>query len=119
MTQARKRLDGARDALTSGHPDLGTSAAYYAMLYAARAALSERNLYAKTHGGVWSRFSEAFVANGIFDRELFREATAAQKTGELGDYEAQPASAQLAGQIIESADRFVRAIAEMLGDPGS
>ncbi|MDQ3571955.1 MAG: HEPN domain-containing protein [Actinomycetota bacterium] len=32
LLQARERLAGARDALASGHPDLGASAAYYAML---------------------------------------------------------------------------------------
>lgn len=31
---ARERLAGARDALSSGHPDLAASAAYYAILYA-------------------------------------------------------------------------------------
>ena len=40
MAAARERLAGARDALVAGHPGLFVSAAYYAMLYAARAALS-------------------------------------------------------------------------------
>ncbi len=61
MASARGRLAGARDALDTGHPDLAASAAYYSMLYAARAALSEADLYAKTHSGVWALFAERIV----------------------------------------------------------
>lgn len=38
MAEARERLAGAADALTSGHPGLAASGAYYAMLYAAKPA---------------------------------------------------------------------------------
>lgn len=116
MLAARERLAGARDALAADHPGLAASAAYYAMLYAARAALSERERYAKTHSGTWSLFSEAFVVAGRFSHELFREATAAQKTRELGDYEARPPSGPEASAIVEAADRFVDAVAAMVGE---
>jgi uncharacterized protein (UPF0332 family) len=50
------------------------SAAYYAMLYAARAALSEQDRYAKTHSGTWTLFRETFVRDGRFDPALARAA---------------------------------------------
>ena len=40
MDQARDRAATAREILASGHLEAAVSAAYYAMLYAARAALS-------------------------------------------------------------------------------
>ncbi len=36
------------------------------MLYAARAALSEEDLYAKTHSGSWTLFNDAFVRTSRF-----------------------------------------------------
>jgi len=56
MSQARDRLAIAREVFTSGHREGSVSAAYYAMLYAARAALSEDDDHARTHRGTWNRF---------------------------------------------------------------
>jgi uncharacterized protein (UPF0332 family) len=52
-------------------PDVGD--AYYAILYAARSALSERDRNAKTHRGIWAIFSEKFVASRDIDAELARD----------------------------------------------
>ncbi|MGH3031399.1 MAG: HEPN domain-containing protein [Gaiellaceae bacterium] len=62
MAMARDRLALARTALDAGFPSGAVSAAYYAMLSAARAALSEEERLAKTHSGAWSLFHESFVA---------------------------------------------------------
>jgi uncharacterized protein (UPF0332 family) len=91
------------------------NATYYAMLYAARAALSEEDLYAKTHKGVWRLFSERFVASGRFERALFAEAQRAQELRLLGDYEARDVPSDEAKAIVEEAERFVAAVSEMLG----
>jgi uncharacterized protein (UPF0332 family) len=64
MAMARDRARTARAALTSGSPSSATSLAYYAMLYAARAALSEEDLNARTDGGTWQLFRETFVDRG-------------------------------------------------------
>ena len=116
MDSARERLAGARVALASDLPDLAAGAAYYAMLYAARAALSERDVYAKTHSGVWTSFEEQFVIGGAFDPELVAEARRAQQIRELGDYEARPPSEEDARLVVEHAGRFVTAVDEMLGE---
>lgn len=110
MQQARDRLAGAHRALASGDHSIAASAAYYAMLYAARAALSERDLHSKTHGGVWSLFSRTFVAPSTFDRDVFRQATTAQQIRELGDYEAKPPSPEQATELIDAAEHFLGAI---------
>ena len=49
MEQARDRLAVAQEVIESGHPAAAESSAYYAMLNAARAALSEQDEHAKSH----------------------------------------------------------------------
>jgi uncharacterized protein (UPF0332 family) len=61
---AQRRLATARQ-VVDDDPAASLSAAYYAMLYAARAALSESDVYARTHSGIWHKFRRAFVEGGI------------------------------------------------------
>jgi len=51
-------------------PSTALSAAYYAMLYAARAALSERDISTKTHRGLWHELRRVFVETGELDVDL-------------------------------------------------
>jgi uncharacterized protein (UPF0332 family) len=95
------------------------SAAYYAMLYAARAALSERDTYAKTHAGTWYEFREAFVATGLFDSDLAADAQRVQPAREQADYEAWRAPEAEARRIVELAGSFVAAVRALVGDDHS
>lgn len=115
MAAARDRLDLARVAHESGHPEGALSAAYYAMLYAARAALSEEDRYAKTHSGTWHLFRETFVAAAQFDPALEKEASATQKPREDADYDAASISTERAKEVVDLAHRFVAAVSAMLG----
>lgn len=122
MDEARDRLEVARQVVKSGHPGSVVNAAYYAMLNAARAALSERGEHAKTHSGTWTLFSATFVATGEFDRDLSVLARKAKDAREKGDYEAAPPSAQEAAEFVAGAAEFVTAIESLLldaGDPDS
>jgi uncharacterized protein (UPF0332 family) len=116
MARARDQLAAARASLESGFPPAALSLAYYAMLYAARAALSEEDRYAKTHSGTWLLFQRTFVETGRFDGELSR---AAQKTLPVRletDYEARDVSTVEAEDVIDLAARFVAAIEELYPD---
>lgn len=115
LAQAHERLAAARDLLVTGHPETAASAAYYAMLYAARAALSEHDRYAKSHSGVWSQFGELFVHPQRFPAELARQAAQARRTREQGDYEAVGLALADAEQLTANAERFVAAVGQMLG----
>lgn len=117
MASARERLGAARAALTAGFPSSAVSDAYYAVLYAARAALSEEDLYAKTHSGTWSLFSSTFVASGRFDHELLAAAQSAQRVREAADYDANAISPEQARTTLADAERFVSAIASMFETP--
>jgi len=115
MEQARDRLAVAREVIKSGHPGAAASSAYYAMLNAARAALSERGDHAKTHTGTWTLFSAASVATGEFDQELSALARRAKAAREKGDYEAAPPTAEEAFESVNGATVFIAAIERLVG----
>lgn len=116
MDQARDRAELARVALASGHLEGAVSTAYYAMLYAARAALSERDEYARTHSGTWHLFHERYVTTGAFDQHLHAMAHDAQRTREEGDYEAVTPDRGEAQRIVAGAADYIAAVEHMLED---
>ncbi len=90
------------------------SAAYYALLYAARAALSEADRHARTHRGVWHLFFQRYVATGRFDPELHAAATRQQDRRESVDYGAADLGPEDAREALAVAERFVAAVRDML-----
>jgi uncharacterized protein (UPF0332 family) len=114
MDQARDRVESARMALAAGHLEVAVSTAYYAMLYAARAALSEGDEYARTHGGTWHLFHERYVTTGAFDQHLHALAQGAQRTREAGDYEAVTPDRGEAERLVAGAADYVAAVEGML-----
>jgi len=84
--QARDRHDAAQEALAAGHPGVAVSVAYYSMLYAARATLSEDDENARTHRGTWNLFRIRYVTTEAFDAGLFTIAQHAQVAREAGDF---------------------------------
>lgn len=116
MQQARDRLADAQAILDTAHPAVIVSAAYYGMLYAARAALSERGEFAKTHSGAWTLFSQVFVAPGEFDQRLSALARRAKDAREQSDYEAAPPTAEEAAEYVKGAADFIAEIERMLND---
>ena len=113
LDAAVRRLKAARGAVEDD-PATAISASYYAMLYAVRAALSERDRYAKTHSGTWHEFRETFVVAGEFDSNLASEAQKVQPEREQADYAAWPASRAEAERVIELAARFLTAVRALL-----
>lgn len=112
---ARRRLSAAT-VVADRDPSTALSSAYYAMLYAARAALSERDVYAKTHRGVWHEFRQAFVQTGEFDAALAGAAHKVQPEREQADYDAWMAPVEEARRVIELAQEFLQAIERLLKD---
>lgn len=114
MDSARERLRGAGHALAAGDRDLAVSAAYYAMLYAARAALSEDDEHARTHRGTWNLFRERYVMTDAFDDALYRLSQHAQTAREGADYEAVTPDEKEAERYVEGAGGFITAVEAML-----
>jgi uncharacterized protein (UPF0332 family) len=115
MAEAQRCLRGARAQLEADLPSRTVGEAYYAMLYAARAALSEEERYAKTHRGSWTLFNETFVVGGRFDRDLASQGPKLQRMREGTDYEARGASTDEAEAALATAERFVTGVLAMLG----
>jgi uncharacterized protein (UPF0332 family) len=114
IAEARERLEAARALLERRLLGAAVSDAYYAILYAARAALSERDQNAKTRSGTWSLFHREFVAGGTFDADLASQARATQEPREGVDYAAARVSPEEAERIVDVAERFVGAVSGMI-----
>ena len=80
------------------------------MLYAARAALSERDRTARSHAGTWALFREEFVLSGEFDENLAQAAQRAQARREASDYAAETFELAEAQDLVATAERFIGAI---------
>lgn len=114
MEQARDRVKAAQELLDAGHLETAVSVAYYAMLNAARAALSEDDKHSRTHRGTWHLFHQRYVTSEAFDENLHALATSAQEMREQGDYEAITPDAEEARKIVNGAGSFVAAVEQML-----
>src|ERR1044071_6442305 len=113
MDQAQERLEAAQGALAAGHLSVAVSVAYYAMLNAARAALSENDENTRTHRGAWNAFRIRYVITDAFDARLFTMAQHAQVAREAGDYAAVTPSQDEASSYVEGAGDFIAAVERM------
>jgi uncharacterized protein (UPF0332 family) len=113
LEAAKRRLAAAEVALAQD-PSTALSAAYYAMLYGARAALSEQDTSARTHRGAWHEFRRAFVESGRIDADLAAEVQKMQPEREQADYDAWAAPEAEARRAIGLARRFLEAIDGLL-----
>lgn len=113
MEMARRRLAAIQLFVEHNEMDGAVEPAYYASFNAARAALSEEDLYAKTHSGQWDLFHQTFVATGRFDAELAARARSAQEPREKSAYEGVIIEATNAREIVATAERFVAAVEAM------
>jgi len=109
---ARRRLDLAEAALQAD-PAGAVSAAYYAMLYAARALLSEQDVYVKTHAGTWHLLRRRFVLTGQIDASLVSRVQGVQRQRERADYEAWMADEGEGREVVRLAREFL-GVAESL-----
>jgi uncharacterized protein (UPF0332 family) len=115
VEQAKDRLAAAREALAAGHDAVAVSVAYYSMLYAARATLSEDDENARTHRGAWNLFRIRYVITDAFDAALFTLAQHAQVAREGGDYQAVTPTKEEAERYVAGAADFLAAVERMLG----
>lgn len=116
IDQARDRLAMAREVLAAGHREGAVSAAYYSMLYAARASLSEDDENARSHRGTWNLFRIKYVITDAFDAGLFTTAQHAQVAREGGDYSAVTPSKEDAERYVQGAADFLAAVEKMLDE---
>ncbi|MDQ3895465.1 MAG: HEPN domain-containing protein [Actinomycetota bacterium] len=114
MRAALEQLEAARTTLAAGLGAPAVSDAYYSMLYAARAALSEEDRNARTHRGTWSLFRELFVEGGSLDASLASDAERVRELREAADYDAATVSRDEAAAAVEQAERFIDVVRSLL-----
>ena len=114
MERAYEKLEVAKSLFEEGFYSDAVSRAYYAMFYAARALLTERDIYPKTHRGVISQFGVIFVKGGKFKRTFFDLFARAQEDREEADYGLLSGiEEEGAREIIEGAEGFLRECARI------
>lgn len=107
FSAAREALASAQTLLSGEHAENAAAMAYFAIFNAARAALSERDQYARTHRGTLHLFRQTFVLAEGFPAELHTAAERARGQREAAHYQAGGASAEEARQTVEAAERFL------------
>lgn len=116
MERAGEKLEVARSLLEDCFYSDAVSRAYYAMFYAARALLTERGMYPKTHRGVISQFGLEFVKDGKFERAVFDLFVRAQEDREEADYGLLSGiEAEEARKIVNGAELFLKECEEFKG----
>jgi predicted nucleotidyltransferase/uncharacterized protein (UPF0332 family) len=119
LAEAREEL---QDATAAARPTTVVAHAYYSVVNAATAALSEEDRFVRTHKGMWSLASELLVTTGKLPADLHRAAAALQPVREKAVYgppnldEAwvRPTQEQ-ADAAVETARRYLAAVEELLG----
>lgn len=115
LDKAQHALHSAQVLLEAGEAESAIGRAYYAMLHAAQALLSEKNLRYRKHGGVHAAFGQHFAKTGLVEAKFHRWMLAAFNARVKGDYDIEPAiSAEAAAATIAQAREFLQAVREYL-----
>ncbi len=120
LDKARRSLASARRNLEDGDADFAASRAYYAMSYAAEAALLARGRVFSKHAAVVAEFGREFVRPEEVAAEhgrALREGLRARLVADYGAADEFPASR--AEGVLRSAERFVEAVQTLLDRPRS
>jgi len=111
---ALKALDKAEDAINTAEYDLvghhilvATNRAYYSYFYCITALLITENVYAKTHQGAHSKFSELYIRTGIFSESVAVKIKSAFNLRQEADYDLDAEiTMEVATNTIEDAKEF-------------
>ena len=109
LDKAHDDLITARDNLSQGHWRGAVNRAYYTIFHIASAALLWVDVERTRHSGIHAAFGEFLVKPGKIEPEIGDIYTRARKAREVQDYDlrAVPLTAQEAGDVVASAERFV------------
>jgi uncharacterized protein (UPF0332 family) len=113
LQMAEIKLSHARQILDIALYDDAISRAYYAMFYAAKAALLSEGLDLRKHSSVVAKFRELFVITGRIEADYLRYLGRAQSARERSDYAPFiPASREDAIEILATAEIFIAKMKE-------
>lgn len=112
---AESKLENARRIFEIDLYDDAVSRAYYAMFYAAKAALLAEGVDLRRHSSAVTKFRELFVVTGRVDAEYLRYLGRAQSARERSNYAPfVPLDKHGAKEVLDAAESFVKKIKELL-----
>ena len=114
IEKAGESIEVARSVSADGHHEFAASRAYYAMFYAAEAALLSRNLSFSKHSAVIANFNRTFVKTGVFGPEMSKALQLGFDLRQQGDYTILPVSEERITGLLARADSFVASVTEFL-----
>lgn len=116
MAKAHQAISAARRELSAGDSGLASNRVYYACFYALSAVLLKEGQQFVKHTGVRAAMHQHLVSRGRLSKELGRFYDKAFAERQEADYNAladfDPVSV---GERISEAERFVAAMADLLG----
>ncbi len=118
VERARRSLRSARNILDDGDHDFAMSRAYYAMFYAATAALLFQGITRSKHSGVIAAFSQHLVKPGKIAAEHQRTLQVAFRDRSAGDYAGVFPSREEVERRLEEAGNFLQAVVDFLRSEG-
>lgn len=111
LRKGRESLEAARLLLQQGYYDFAASRGYYAMFYAAEAALLSMGLSFSKHSAVVAAFGQQLAAPGKLPPHLHRYLLDALDLRMVGDYDAPGAVGESrARRVLGWAEEFLREI---------
>ena len=112
---AEIKLGHARQIFDIGLFNDAVSRAYYAMFYAAKAALLSKGLDLRRHSASIAKFRELFVVTGQVEAEYLHFLGQAQSARERSDYAPfAPISREGAEEILHAAERFIGKVKNLI-----
>lgn len=117
LERAAESLSSAQLLLNSSFYDDAVSRAYYAMFYAAKAALEAINIETRSHAGVINQFALHFIKSGRLDIEYSTMLTQAFQARQASDYDVWVNTVPVeAENVIANAEQFVAKIKKLLSE---
>lgn len=107
MAKAHESLRVAAELLAEEHTDFCASRAYYAMFYAAEAALLDRDLTFSKHSAVMARFGLEYAKTGDLDPKHLKALQSGFAAHNQGDYGLLPVPKEEATHLLAQAQALV------------
>ena len=115
LDRGQRALAAAESLLRDGYPSDAASKSYYAMFYAAQAALRAEGIEVIKHSAVESFFGHHFAKTGQVDAKYHRMLIRARKLRETADYSVEEeVSEAVARQTLADGKEFVGVIKAFL-----
>lgn len=117
--KALQSLGAAEVLFEKGYYDFAASRGYYAMFYAAEAALLSRGLSFSKHSAVVAAFGKHFISTGELPKHLHRYLLDAFDLRMMGDYAAPGIiTEEKARDLLEWAREFLYKVSDFLKGSG-